>query len=144
MLPQHACQAALTDSYLGYDTTDLHRVLGDTADQKESRSVVGRKSKRISLIWNTNSPEHESLYLFLTNISNTSRVPLSKLLSKVGDLSRGWSEGSLFNSYCTEKRGWRYSIPWIAPIYHLPYLIILSVKQGGIKYHFLSLWYDSI
>ena len=24
-----------------------------------------------------------------------------------------------------------------------PYLIILSVKQGGIKYHFLSLWYDS-
>ena len=25
-----------------------------------------------------------------------------------------------------------------------PYLIVLSVKQGGIKYHFLSLWYDSI
>ena len=24
-----------------------------------------------------------------------------------------------------------------------PYLIMLSVKQGGIKYHFLSLWYDS-
>ena len=24
-----------------------------------------------------------------------------------------------------------------------PYLIVLSVKQGGIKYHFLSLWYDS-
>ena len=23
------------------------------------------------------------------------------------------------------------------------YLIILSAKQGGIKYHFLSLWYDS-
>ena len=23
-----------------------------------------------------------------------------------------------------------------------PYLIILSAKQGGIKYHFLSLWYD--
>ena len=22
------------------------------------------------------------------------------------------------------------------------YLMILSVKQGGIKYHFLSLWYD--
>ena len=22
------------------------------------------------------------------------------------------------------------------------YLIMLSVKQGGIKYHFLSLWYD--
>ena len=24
-----------------------------------------------------------------------------------------------------------------------PYLIMLSVKQGAIKYHFLSLWYDS-
>ena len=22
------------------------------------------------------------------------------------------------------------------------YLIMLSVKKGGIKYHFLSLWYD--
>ena len=24
-----------------------------------------------------------------------------------------------------------------------PYLIMLSGKQGGIKYHFLSFWYDS-
>ena len=24
-----------------------------------------------------------------------------------------------------------------------PYPIMLSVKQGGIKYHFFSLWYDS-
>ena len=24
-----------------------------------------------------------------------------------------------------------------------PYLIMLSVKQGAIKYHTLSLWYDS-
>ena len=24
-----------------------------------------------------------------------------------------------------------------------PYFIMLSVKQGGIKYHFLSFWYDS-
>ena len=23
-----------------------------------------------------------------------------------------------------------------------PYLILLSVNQGGIKYHFLSLWYN--
>ena len=25
-----------------------------------------------------------------------------------------------------------------------PHLIVLSAKQGGIEYHFLSLWYDSI
>ena len=40
-------------------------------------------------------------------------------------------------------RGWRNSIPWIAPLTFDPYLIVLSVKQGGTKYHFLSLWYDS-
>ena len=40
-------------------------------------------------------------------------------------------------------RGGRYSFPRIYPFYPWPYLIMLSVKQGGIKYHFLSLWYDS-
>ena len=36
---------------------------------------------------------------------------------------------------------WCYSIPWIAPLD--PYLKMMSLKQGGIKYHFLSLWYGS-
>ena len=40
-------------------------------------------------------------------------------------------------------RGGHYSCPWIAPLTLDPYLIILSVKQGGIQYYFLSLWYDS-
>ena len=39
-------------------------------------------------------------------------------------------------------RGGRYFFPWIAQLY--PYFIMLSVKQGGIKYHFLSLWYDDL
>ena len=41
-------------------------------------------------------------------------------------------------------RGERYVFPWIAPLYpwSLPYNAV-SVKQGGIKYHFLSFWYDS-
>ena len=38
-------------------------------------------------------------------------------------------------------RGGRYSFPWTDPPY--PYLIMLSVKQGDIKYHYLSLWYHS-
>ena len=40
-------------------------------------------------------------------------------------------------------RGGRYSFPgWL--YFNLdPHLIMLSVKQGGIKYHFLSLLYDS-
>ena len=46
------------------------------------------------------------------------------------DHSWGWSEGSLFNSYNT--------FPWIVPLTIHPYLIMLSVKKRGIKYHFLS------
>ena len=40
-------------------------------------------------------------------------------------------------------RGGNYSFFWIVPLTLDPYLIILSVKQGTIKYHFLSLWYES-
>ena len=40
-------------------------------------------------------------------------------------------------------KGGHYSIPWIASLLD-PYLIVLSAKQNGIKYHFLSHWYDLI
>ena len=36
-----------------------------------------------------------------------------------------------------------YSFPWIALLTLDPYLMMLSVKQVGIKYHFLCLWYGS-
>ena len=50
----------------------------------------------------------------------------------------------LFSIVTTPKgREGHYSYPWIAPLTLNPYFIMLSVKQGGIKYHFLSLWYDS-
>ena len=39
--------------------------------------------------------------------------------------------------------GGRYSFPWYTPLTLDPYLIMPRVKQGGIEYHFLSLWYDS-
>ena len=31
---------------------------------------------------------------------------------------------------------------WLLCFTLFPYIIMLQVKQGGIKYHFLSLWYD--
>ena len=43
----------------------------------------------------------------------------------------------------TRCRGGHYSFPGSLHFTLDPYLIMLSVKQGGIKYHFLSLWYDS-
>ena len=36
-----------------------------------------------------------------------------------------------------------YTFPGLLHFTLDSYLIMLSVKQGNIKYHFLSLWYDS-
>ena len=47
------------------------------------------------------------------------------------------TEGFLFNSYYTMVLG-RVLLFTLDP-----YLIMLSAKLGHIKYHFLSLWYDS-
>ena len=38
--------------------------------------------------------------------------------------------------------GGRYFFLWVARFTFDPYLIRLSVEQGGIKYHFLSLLFD--
>ena len=63
---------------------------------------------------------------------------------KVGDHSRGWLEGSLFDSLLHQGVG-EGATPFPGLLHFTldPYLIMLSVKQGGIKYHFLSLWCDS-
>ena len=62
------------------------------------------------------------------------------VLCKCANRSRGQPKCSLFNSYYTEVFGWRYEI---ASFPFNPCLIILRVKQRGIKYHVLSRWYDS-
>ena len=69
---------------------------------------------------------------------------ICEAISKVGDRSRGWPEGSLFISYYTEVLG-ESATPFQGLLHFTldPHLIVLSVKQGGIKYDFLSLWYDS-
>ena len=63
---------------------------------------------------------------------------------KVGDHSRRWPEGSLFDSLRHQGVG-EGATPYPGLLHFTLdlYLIMLSVKQGGIKYHFLSLWYDS-
>ena len=65
-------------------------------------------------------------------------------ISKVGDHIRGWPEGSLFDSLLHQGVG-EGATPFPGLLHFTldPYLIMLSVKQEGIKYHFLSLWYDS-
>ena len=58
-----------------------------------------------------------------------------KQYSKVSDLSWGWPEGSFFNSYYTEVYGVLVDSLDCSTTLD-PYLILLSMKQGGIKYHF--------
>ena len=54
----------------------------------------------------------------------------------MADRSRGRLEVSHLNSHYTEMMEGRYSFPLIAPLTIDSYLTMLSVKQGGIKYHF--------
>ena len=56
-------------------------------------------------------------------------------------LTEGYSKAPFSIATSPRCRGGRYYFPWIAPLYL--YLIMLSVKQGIIKCHLLSLWYDS-
>ena len=56
--------------------------------------------------------------------------------SEVGDCSRGRSKGSFFNSYYTKVWGGATPLPGLLHFTLDMYLILLSVKQGDIKYHF--------
>ena len=80
----------------------------------------------------------------LTQFVNSNHYTNSTFISKVGDHSRGWPEGSLFDSLLHQSVG-EGATPFPGLLHFTLdlYLIMLSVKQGGIKYHFLSLWYDS-
>ena len=61
----------------------------------------------------------------------------------IGDLNRGWHQVSLFDRYYRKVGPSATSFPGLLHLALDPYLIMLSVKQRGIKHHFLSLWYDS-
>ena len=65
------------------------------------------------------------------------------IYSEVGDCSWGQPEGSLFNSYYQGEEESDTPFPRLLHFTLDLNLIMLSVKQVGIKYHFLSLWYDS-
>ena len=64
-------------------------------------------------------------------------------ISKVDEHNRGWPEAPFPIASPPKCKGAHYSFPWIVPLTLHPYLIMLSVKQAGIKYHFWSLWYES-
>ena len=75
-------------------------------------------------------------HLVRSVLDMTLKVKLANIVE--GDLK------ALFSIATTPScRGGRCSFLGLLHFTLDPYLIMLSVKQGGIKYHFLSLWYDS-
>ena len=67
-------------------------------------------------------------------LSKKKNIYIYIYVSKVGDLSRGWPEGSLFDSWGVGEGA--TSFPRLLHFTLDMYLILLSVKQRGIKYHF--------
>ena len=99
------------------------------------------ESKQLSKlsVFDKNTWNHTTACNFLVLVRNTlyyiSKVQLATIVE--GDLKAPFSIAT--TPRC---RGRRYSFPRLLHFTLDPYLIMLRVKQGGIKYHFLSLWYD--
>ena len=96
--------------------------------------------QKLIIIKNASSKKFQQLDMIISTITTGCK----QTISKVGDHSRGWPEGCLFDSLLHQGVG-EGATPFPGLLHFTldPYLIMLSVKQGGIKYRFLSLWYDS-
>ena len=80
---------------------------------------------------------HSIAYKWKKNVSQCILHMYSLLnKNKLSVLSRRCPEGSLFNSLTLKRRGGRYTVHVIAPLY--PYIIVLSAKESGIKYYFFE------
>ena len=86
----------------------------------------------------------ETLYLLQKNLQHIYNQKNKHIYKKkLATIVEG-NPKALFSIATTPMcRGGRYSFPGLLYFTLDPYLIMLSAKQGGIKYHFLSLWYDS-
>ena len=69
-------------------------------------------------------------------------IHYSKVIVKLASLVEGDQKAPFSIATTPRCRGGRHSFPWIAPVY--TYLVLLSVKQGGIKYHFKSTTWPGI
>ena len=69
-------------------------------------------------------------------------IHIYRYKSKLATIAKGDPKAPFLIATTPRCRGGRYSFPGLLNFILDPYLIMLSVKQGGIKYHFLSLWYD--
>ena len=102
------------------------------------RSTSIHFSWMINPIWLFGDRREATSVIWIKNITWLIKSSFNPLLNQ-------WPIGGLGSPLgdTPRSRGERYYFPWIAPLTLDPYFIMLSVKQGSIKYYFLSLWYDS-
>ena len=74
--------------------------------------------------------ESISMYIYISKVKLATVVEVDQKAPFSLATTRGVGEGAI-------------PFPGLLHFTLNTYLILLSVKQGGIKYHFLSLWYDS-
>ena len=112
--------------------------------KKVSGATLSKEGHAVTMFGNMKGPitvgfleKWATVKCFLLPTPNASK-------SKISNLSWEWPKAPFSIATTPRCRGECYTSHWIAPLYpwYVPF-IILSVKQGGIKYHFLSLWYDS-
>ena len=123
---------------------NLFRRHGDTIIEKKKKKK--KKKKRPSWVNLLFCVSLIMLVIFLKNKSCFIIESMIIILNKVklSPFSRGWPEGFHFDSLLHQGVG-EGTTPFPGLLYFTldPYLIMLSVKQGSFKYHFLSLSYDS-
>ena len=94
-----------------------------------------------------NFKNHKRLILFCTwtswrRFQNKQKMRTISILVKLVTFVEGDLRAPFSIATTPRCRGGRYPIPWIAPLYRWSLTYNAEFKQGGIKYHFLSLWYD--
>ena len=111
------------------------------ADQQElfynsfvwTQDVVWRTCWEWSMI-GTNEERKSGKFVLAVQLDDDYDIYLNTYkVSKVGDRSRGWPEGSLLIATTLMCRGGCYSFTWIAPLYprYVPYIAVLSEEVSS-------------
>ena len=99
---------------------------------------------KTATVWPLNDLPH--LENHPTKMNKTCRELLEKLIKvelKSATLVRGAPKAPFSIATTPRCREGATPFPGLLCFTLDPYLMMLSVKQGDIKYHFLSFWYDS-
>ena len=97
----------------------------------------------ISLCLSLSLSQYKHTHIYTNTHTHTHTHIYSEKKVKLAIIVEGDSKAPFSIATTPRCREGRYSFLWMVYFTLDPYLIMLIFKQGGIKNHFLSLWYDS-